>query len=48
MVIVDPAISVTKGYKAYDDGLKMDVFIKVRVASRMNPALITLKCVGWL
>ena len=29
VVIIDPGIKVEKGYPAYDDGLAMDVFIKV-------------------
>ena len=29
VVIVNPAISNTPGYKPYDDGLEMDIFVKV-------------------
>ena len=30
VVVLDPAISATKGYKPYDDGLRMNIFIKVK------------------
>ena len=29
VVIIDPGIKVEDGYSAYDDGIKMDIFIKV-------------------
>ena len=29
VVIVDPGISNTVGYKPYDDGVSMDIFVKV-------------------
>ena len=31
VVIIDPGIKVETGYTAYDDGIKMDIFIKVHV-----------------
>ena len=33
VVIIDPGIKTEKGYSAYDDGLKMDVFVKVYVSN---------------
>ena len=32
VVIIDPGIKVENGYNAYDDGIKMDIFIKVSVS----------------
>ena len=32
VVIIDPGIKVENGYSAYDDGIKMDIFIKVSVS----------------
>ena len=29
VVIVDPGMKVEKGYSPYEDGIKMDIFIKV-------------------
>ena len=36
VVIVDPGIKVESGYSAYDDGLKMDIFIKVTLIKNNN------------
>ena len=30
VIIMDPSISTSEGYKPYQDGMKMDIFIKVR------------------
>ena len=32
VVIIDPGIKVENGYSAYEDGIKMDIFIKVSVS----------------
>ena len=42
VVIIDPGIKVESGYSAYDDGLKMDIFIKVTLIN--NSSFIYLIC----
>ena len=36
VVIVDPGIKIESGYKPYDDGLSMDIFIKARSRSILH------------
>ena len=42
VVIIDPGIKVESGYSAYDDGLEMDIFIKVTLIN--NNSFIYLIC----